>query len=68
MSSNRIEECNKVCLEKYKNWKEDDLIKKIIELDSKESEYSLRGNILKNGLLAKLCALECGVIEKGWKG
>jgi hypothetical protein len=61
-----IQECNQKCRVKYSNWTEIDLRKKLLELDPKENEFHIEG-VPKEGLLAKICTIECGLIEQGWR-
>lgn len=66
MTDLNIKDCNENCREKYSSLAESDLIAKIIKLAPIENEFHLKANVPKEGLLAKLCAIECGHIEQGW--
>jgi hypothetical protein len=66
MADKSIQECNQKCKAKYANWTESDLGKKLMELDSKENEFHIQ-DVPREGLIAKICAVECGLIEQGWR-
>ncbi|HIH2616272.1 TPA: hypothetical protein ACYLIB_000147 [Burkholderia cenocepacia] len=68
MENNEIKDCNQKCRKKYENWSEEELIKRIKELDPYANENFIRNNVYdyKRGLLKELCALECGEIGKDW--
>jgi len=74
MVDNLMQKCNENCKIKYEKLDADELIKKILEVQKQKkiafkdcyTEDRLRDSYFKNGLLSKLCILECGVIEQGW--
>lgn len=67
MIDENIQDCNQKCREKYGRLKEGEIIQKILEHKTNtEPEYRL-SDIPKEGLLVKLCTLECGIIEQGWR-
>lgn len=66
MTNKAIQDCNQKCRAKYSSWGETDLRKRLLELDPKENPFHI-DTMLKEGLLAKICSIECGVIEKGWR-
>ncbi|WP_139225639.1 hypothetical protein [Paracidovorax konjaci] len=61
-----VQECNQKCRAKYANWSESKLRERLLALDIKESPFAM-GNITKEELITKICAVECGVIEQGWR-
>jgi hypothetical protein len=66
MTDKSIKECNQKCRVRYSNWNESDLRKRFLEIDSKENPFQV-DNLLKEGLITRICAVECGVIEQGWR-
>lgn len=67
MTDKAIQECNQKCRAKYGNWSEPDLRNKLLELDPKENPFQLDERVPKEGLITKICAIECKAIEEGWR-
>lgn len=66
MTDKDVQDCNQKCRAKYSNLNEAVLRKRLLELNPKENEFHIQ-DVPKEGLIAKICAIECGLIEQGWR-